>query len=72
MTCDVYVLENTCTDLWVYPPQVHPPTPDTGGGGGVRPGLKPFVPPRETKAVTRKKKRHHDTDEDILAVLGLL
>lgn len=68
---DVYVRPQECDAIWIYPSQIHPGTPPTpgGGGGGVRPGLKPYIHRDHTP---RKKKRHFDTDEDILAALGLL
>jgi hypothetical protein len=78
MTCgDIYTLESpgTCGDIWAFPSQLHPTPPDGGGGGGVRPGLRPFVHPRQQptkKVAAKKKKRVYDTEEDILAVLGLL
>jgi hypothetical protein len=68
MTCgDVYTLAAPlgCGNVWAFPSQVHPSNPNSGGGG-VRPGLRPYIHHEE------KRRRHLDTEEDILAVLGLL
>lgn len=65
-TCfDIYVLPSGCDVIWTYPSVVHPPPPDSGGGGGSTHYVQPHVP-------KRKRKRHRDTEEDALFVLGLL
>lgn len=67
MSCfDVYVLPSGCNIIQTYPSDRHP-NPGNTGGGGVRPGLKPWINPREPD----RKRVHIDTDEDILAALGL-
>lgn len=58
---DVYVRPQTCDTISIYPSQVHPFAPDSGGGGS-----KHFV---QTYPV--KKKRRHDTDEEVWAYLHL-
>lgn len=62
MTCDVYVLPNTCGTLFLYPPQVHPSP--TGGGIGGRPGqLKLY------DRVEVKTRRRGWDDDEALAIL---
>lgn len=64
-TCfDVYVLPSGCDVIYAYPSQVHPVSPTAGGGGSTH-YVQPHVP-------KRKRKRHRDTEEDALFVLGLL
>lgn len=63
---DVYVRPQSCGLISIFPSQVHPGGTPSTGGGGVRPGLKPFVQP-----TYREKKKYYDTDEDVLAALGL-
>lgn len=66
---DVYVRPQTCDLISIFPSQVHPFVPPVdGGGGGVHPGLRPYIHPEYRP---EKKKKHYDTDEDILAALGL-
>lgn len=59
---DIYTMPSGCGVIQTYPSAPHPPS-DMGAGGSRR---HVRAEPR------RKKKRHVDTDEDILAVLGLL
>lgn len=59
---DVYIRPQSCDVISIYPSQVHPFSPASAGGGS-----KHYIHTQEP----RRKRKHFDTDEDVLAALGL-